>query len=94
MKPQIRVSVVPFIRAAEPDCDPPLPELPFYCVRVVGNQKDIDDLYMNGKLDGDYFELEDDTDVYLCMMDTPDKKEANAKAKELRVLISQLTPAV
>lgn len=88
MKTQIRVSVVPFIRAADNSCNPPYPELPFFCVRVVGAEKDIEPLYMNQTVTGDWFEFEDG-DVYLCCLDTPDKKEANAYAKELRAVLKE-----
>ena len=88
-KNQLRVSVVPFIRSAESDCDPPYPELPFWCVRVVGKEKDVEPIYMSQTVTGDWFEFEDG-DVYICCLDTPDKKEANAYAKELREILSKL----
>jgi hypothetical protein len=37
---------------------------------------------------GHDFKEDGDTDIYVCVLDTPDKKEADACAKELRAKLN------
>jgi len=85
---EITVLVVLFIMPADPTADPPIPELPYWCVRAFGAEEAIDEKLAGGTLVGHDFKEDGDTDIYVCVLDTPDKKEADACAKELRAKLN------
>ena len=89
MKPQIRVSVVPWTldlsdENVTDNDDNRILSQDLWCVRLVGDERDIDAFLHGEAYVADRYHYVPDDEYFHCVDDVPDKKEANRIAKEWR----------